>query len=110
MSVDHSLKIKGALSRHRNVLTRAERIDKLKDEERWAEGQSVFGLPKVAHRKSHAGRKMKEEEAATVEGAVAGVTPEGQATAAPAAAGAAPAKVAVPAKAAAPAKEKGKGK
>jgi small basic protein (TIGR04137 family) len=122
MSVDHSLKIKGALSRHRNVLTRAERVGQLKDEERWLEGQSVFGLPKIAHRKSHAGRKEKEE-AAVVEGAVAGVTPEAQATAGakpaaagakPAAAGAKPSAGAAPAKAAgakpaagaAPAKEK----
>jgi small basic protein (TIGR04137 family) len=60
MSVDPSLKIKGALTRHRNVLTRAERIEKLKDEERWSEGDSLFGLPKVAHRKSHAGRKGEE--------------------------------------------------
>jgi len=64
MSIDRSLKIKGALSRHRNVLTRAERIEKLKDEEQWSEGESLLGLPKVAHRKSHAGRKeapAKEE-------------------------------------------------
>ncbi|UCF43040.1 MAG: small basic protein [Planctomycetota bacterium] len=60
MSVDRSLKIKGALRRHRNVLTRAERIEKLKEEERWTEGDSVFALAKVAHRKSHAGRKAKE--------------------------------------------------
>jgi small basic protein (TIGR04137 family) len=64
MSVDPSLKIKGALSRHRNVLTRAERIEALKDEQRWAEGDSVLGLPKVAHRKSHAGRKSAPAEAA----------------------------------------------
>jgi small basic protein (TIGR04137 family) len=60
MSIDPSLKIKGALSRHRNVLTRAERIDQLKDEERWSEEDSLLGLPKVAHRKSHAGRKGEE--------------------------------------------------
>jgi len=100
MSIDHSLKIKGALKRHRNVLTRAERVGQLKDEERWSEGQSVFGLPKIAHRKSHAGRKEKEEAAKEV----AAVTPEAQAEATPAA----------PAAAAAPAKEKpkekGKGK
>ena len=60
MSIDRSLKIKGALTRHRNVLSRAERIDQLKDEERWSEGDSLLGLPKVAHRKSHAGRKEKE--------------------------------------------------
>jgi small basic protein (TIGR04137 family) len=57
MSIDPSLKIKGALTRHRNVLTRAERIEKLKEEERWSEDDSLLGLPKVAHRKSHAGRK-----------------------------------------------------
>jgi small basic protein (TIGR04137 family) len=61
MSIDRSLKIKGALSRHRNVLSRAERVEQLKDEERWSEGDSLLGLPKVAHRKSHAGRKAKEE-------------------------------------------------
>jgi small basic protein (TIGR04137 family) len=60
MSIDRSLKIKGALSRHRNVLSRAERIEQLKEEERWSEGDSLYGLPKVAHRKSHAGRKGSE--------------------------------------------------
>lgn len=60
MSIDRSLKVRGALIRHRNVLTRAERIEQLKDEERWNDGDSVFALPKVAHRKSHAGRKTKE--------------------------------------------------
>ncbi|MBN2130130.1 MAG: small basic protein [Sedimentisphaerales bacterium] len=71
MSVDPSLKIKNALTRHRNVLTRAERIDKLKDEERWDEGGSVLGLPKVAHRKTAAGKKAKEvgPEAAAAPGA-----------------------------------------
>lgn len=61
MSIDRSLKIKGALSRHRNVLTRAERIEQLKEEERWTEEDSLLGLPKVAHRKSHAGRKSAED-------------------------------------------------
>ena len=60
MSIDRSLKVKGALERHRNVLTRAERVEKLKEEERWEEEQSVLGLPKIAHRKSHAGRKAKD--------------------------------------------------
>lgn len=68
MSIDRSLKVKGALARHRNVLTRAERIEMLKEEESWSEGDSVLGLQKVSHRKSHAGRKAKEapaKEAAT---------------------------------------------
>ncbi len=57
MSLDSSLKIKGALRRHRNVLSRAERIELLKEEDRWTEGDAVIGLPKVAHRKSHSGKK-----------------------------------------------------
>jgi len=75
MSIDRSLKIRGALTRHRNVLTRAERVEKLKEEERWTEeDESVLGLPKVAHRKSHAGRKDKEdaEKEVQVEGEVEG--------------------------------------
>jgi small basic protein (TIGR04137 family) len=64
MSIDRSLKIKSALQRHRNVLTRAERIEQLKGEERWSEDDSLFGLPKVAHRKSHVGRKAAKEEVA----------------------------------------------
>lgn len=78
MSMDPSLKIKGALSRHRNVLTRAERIEELKEEERWTEGDSLLGLPKVAHRKSHAGKKEVEgaETAETAEAAESTETTE----------------------------------
>jgi len=62
MSLDRSLKIRNALVRHRNVLSRAERVEILKDEERWNEGDSLLGLPKVAHRKVGAGKKSKEAE------------------------------------------------
>jgi small basic protein (TIGR04137 family) len=67
MSVDRSLKSRSALSRHRNVLTRAERLEILNDEGRWEEQKdSVFGLPKVAHRKSITSKKTsKKDEAAT---------------------------------------------
>ncbi len=51
MSIDRSLKVKGALRRHRNVLTREERIKVLKTEERWEDCDKVTGLPKVSHRK-----------------------------------------------------------
>jgi len=61
MSIDRSLKVRGALERHRNVLSRAERIEQLKEEERWTDGDSLLGLPKVAHRKSHVGRKAAKE-------------------------------------------------
>lgn len=83
MSIDRSLKVKDSLSRHRNVLSRDERLEMLKEQERWSEGGSVLGLPKVSHRKSVAGKKEKVEKAA--EGA------EAVATAAPAAGAKAPA-------------------
>ena len=72
MSIDPSLKIKGALSRHRNVLTRAERIEQLQGEEKWSEGDPLLGLPKVAHRKSRAGKKAE----AAAEAAATEVTAE----------------------------------
>ena len=72
MSIDRSLKTKGALSRHRNVLKRDERIKLLQDEEKWSETDSVLGLPKVVHRKSHAGRKA---EAAAEAGQETGTEP-----------------------------------
>lgn len=79
MSLDRSLKIKGALKRHRNVLSRAERIQKLQDEERWNEDDSLFGLPKVAHRKTHAGRKEAKATAEAETEAVPTTEPESEA-------------------------------
>jgi small basic protein (TIGR04137 family) len=79
MSIDRSLKVKGALVRHRNVLTRAERVEKLKDQEKWTDGQSVFGLPKIVHRKSHAGKKAAAPKEAAAVAGVAGVPAEAEA-------------------------------
>jgi len=64
MSIDRSLKTAGNLARHRNVLTRAERVAKLKDLERWDESKSAFGLPKVAHRNLKVGKKTKKKDEA----------------------------------------------
>jgi len=75
MSLDRTLKSRAALVRHRNVLTRAERLERLADAERWSEGMSVFGLPKVAHRKSSAGHKGKKEEKAAAPEAAAAAPP-----------------------------------
>lgn len=62
MSVDRSLKISGGLARHRNVLTRAERLERLTKEERWSEDEnSVFGLPKVGNRNIKVGKKVKKK-------------------------------------------------
>ncbi len=74
MSIDRSLRLKDALSRHRNVLTRAERIEKLADDEKWEQGDSVYGLPKVVHRKAAAGKKETNKEE-TEEAAVTAEAP-----------------------------------
>ncbi len=92
MSIDRSLKLKGALVRHRNVLTRAERLKRLKDEEKWEEGKSVFGLLKVANRKVAVSKKKEAkgsaaEGAAPAEGAAAPAAGAAGKAAAPAAAG-----------------------
>ena len=47
MSMDKSLRRKNSLERARNVLTRGERIKTMLTEERWQEGRSPYGLPKV---------------------------------------------------------------
>ena len=53
-------------------------MEQLLDEERWEESRDpIFGLPKVAHRKSVAGKKVKKEKVDE--------TIEGEATPAPAA-------------------------
>ena len=77
MSLDRSLKTGGGLSRHRNVLTRAERLEKLKDAERWEEKKSVFGLPKVANRNVKVGKKAKKKEEAVEGGEAAAAAPAG---------------------------------
>ncbi len=61
MSIDKSLKSQDSLMRHRNVLSRAERLEKLEDEQRWNEGDSVLGLAKVVHRKAALAKKGKEK-------------------------------------------------
>jgi small basic protein (TIGR04137 family) len=63
MSIDKSLKRKNTLVRSRSVLTRAERIKKLQDQEKWPEGRSPFALPKVRVQKIVL-KKAKKEKAA----------------------------------------------
>ncbi len=62
MSLDRSLKGSSSLARHRNVLKRSERLTILKDQERWDESSSVFGLPKVGSRKAVAAKDKKEKK------------------------------------------------
>ena len=52
MSIDSSLKFRGGLGKHRNVLSRAERLKKLQSLGQFsADKQSILGLPKVGNRK-----------------------------------------------------------
>ncbi len=67
MSIDRSLKIGSSLARHRNVLTRAERIKRLQDQEIWTSERSAFALPKVANRNLHVGKKVKKKDEAAAE-------------------------------------------
>jgi small basic protein (TIGR04137 family) len=72
MSIDKSLRRKNQLARSRNVLTRGERIKVMQDDERWKEGRSPYGLPKVRVLKAaKKAKKAKEEEAPAEEGAAA---------------------------------------
>ena len=47
MTMDKSLRVRKGGTAVRGVLTRAERIGKLKEQERWQDGRSPIGLPKV---------------------------------------------------------------
>ncbi|MAX21056.1 MAG: small basic protein [Planctomycetaceae bacterium] len=63
MTIDKSLKISRGSLQNRNVLTRVERLKQLAEEERWNNGDSPFGLPKVRVAKVSLGRvkKVKDE-------------------------------------------------
>jgi small basic protein (TIGR04137 family) len=62
MSIDKSLRRGSRLSRSRNVLKRDERIAQLKADDRWKEGMTALGLPKVRVQKAVSGKKKKEKK------------------------------------------------
>ena len=68
MSIDKSLVSRSLLVRHRNVLTRSERMKILTKDGLWQEESSVFGLPKVKtikiRKKTKEAKEKTEEEAA----------------------------------------------
>jgi small basic protein (TIGR04137 family) len=85
MSLHSSLKRSASAGRHRNVLKREERLEKLLDEEKWEEQNcSIYGLPKVRSIKLRVKKKAKKKE--EEEGAEAAAAPAAGAT--PAAGGA----------------------
>jgi small basic protein (TIGR04137 family) len=87
MTIDKSLRVRRGATRNRSVLTRVERITRLREADRWTEGDSPLGLPKVRVRKLTMKKKKKKKD--EEEGAAAA---EGGTVAAPAAAAAPAAK------------------
>lgn len=80
MSMHKSLRLKGMHTRTRNVLTREERLERLAEEDRWSEDESVFGLPKVKverlQLRKRGGKEEEEEEAPEEAALEEGVLPE----------------------------------
>ena len=62
MTMDKSLQIRAGLAQSRSVLSRDERIAKLKEADRWEEGRSPLGLPKVRVMKLAMKKKKKRKE------------------------------------------------
>ncbi len=81
MTMDKSLRVRKGSASTRGVLTRAERITKLKEQERWQDGRSPLGLPKVRVFKM----AMKKKKKAKEEGADAATPAAAGKAAAPAA-------------------------
>jgi small basic protein (TIGR04137 family) len=62
MTMDKSLRVRRGSASARGVLSRAERITKLQEQERWAAGRSPLGLPKVRVFKMSMKKKKKAKE------------------------------------------------
>ena len=65
MSIHKSLRSAQGLARARNVLTRAERIERMTKEGSFKPGDPVLGLPKTKVVKAKKGKKKKKEEETT---------------------------------------------
>jgi small basic protein (TIGR04137 family) len=62
MTLDKSLKVRRGSNKARNVLTRGERMARLKAADRWNDGDDPFGLPKVRVYKLAMKKKKKKKE------------------------------------------------
>ena len=82
MSIDKSLKRKNSLQRARNVLKRGERITQMKTEDRFPEGRSPYGLPKIKVIKLVVKKAKKKEDKAEEGAEGAAATPAAGASAA----------------------------
>ena len=61
MTIHKSLKTTDVLKRQRNVLNRWERIQAMRESEKWAEGRSAYSLPKVRVQVQRKRVKAKKE-------------------------------------------------
>jgi small basic protein (TIGR04137 family) len=62
VTIDKSLRVRKGMVRSRSVLNRAERLERLKATDRWKEGDSPMGLPKVRVYKMTLKKKKKKKE------------------------------------------------
>ena len=62
MTMDKSLRVRRGMVRSRSVLSRAERLTRLQSADRWKEGDSPLGLPKVRVYKLSMKKKKKKKE------------------------------------------------
>ncbi len=72
MSIDKSLKRKSGIVQVRSVLTRVERITKMKELDKWVDGMSPYGIPKTRVQKV---LLKKPKKAKAAEGEEAAATP-----------------------------------
>ena len=63
MTMDRSLKVGAGAIKTRNVLTRAERIERLKVLDRFNEEEKIIGMPKVRVPKVSLKKKKKVKKA-----------------------------------------------
>lgn len=71
MTMHKSLRLGSSMVRHRNVYNRWERLLKLKEQGRWNDGDSIYGLPKVRAVVVKVGGKKKKAKAAEGDAAAA---------------------------------------
>lgn len=63
MSIHSSFRTSGSAAKHRNVLSRLERLEKLEDAGRWnSADEGLFGMPKVRSIKVAMKKKKKKKD------------------------------------------------
>lgn len=61
MTIDKSLKVKKGGSSNKSVMTRVERINRLKELGKWEDSNNILGMPKVRVVKISMKKKKKEK-------------------------------------------------